>query len=761
MAVTDWDTFFDVLAKSGMLDGDKLELAKTSTRQMSEPSTIARRLINDGLLSRWQASQILGGRDVQYLGKYKLLDELEATATSRVYLAEHTGMNRRVALKTLPRRPDIGGEESQQFQQNLAAVSSLNHPNVNQIYDVDQADGTYYLIMEYSEGRTLGQVVRDEGALDFLTATEYLHQAALGLDHAHQQGIVHRDICPANLLVTTLGPVKILDMGLKRLSGDGASSSAEILGLQPEMVDYLAPELVNGSDVTDPRVDMYGLGCTFYFMLTGQPPFPEGTTAERLKQHQATSPPDISRLRPDTPQPLVEMCRRMMAKRPEDRPASAQEVADRSQAWVGEQEKQAAASPQPAAPVPAPAPSGTRIVSLDEPDVATAAPMPFVNTSVTSDVATSEPSIASKKLPLIIGGTAGGVLLLVLLAAVLSSMLGDEEQTNGIANGEQVAGRSAAPGQTGQTAEAAAANTARQGSTGASVALSDSSGVTKDLVGFWDFEDGFVERVSNEESSHGSGAAIVSDPESDPTRGKVLKLDGTANAFVRAGEFRAFPDQFTVMAWVRRAAGSTEKEWQTLAAAWDPSAGGGEQLFFHLALDQKGQPVARLGMPGSEPPDQFQVIVRRPVKPNQGWVHLAFTMRLDDRPRLYRDGRPVGSRRYNASLLPDRNSTILLGNHENGDSTSALKGMLDDVRIYRRALSGSEVKQVYEKTKGVQSSSASPTPAPSKAQTGSTSKPVAHWPLDADQSSSKSLTMGRSLCLSVPATGQRRSTASR
>ena len=340
MSVTDWDSFFEVLTKSRMLDAGRLAEAQQSTRQLTEPTVIARRLVTDGVLSRWQATQILAGQDSQYLGKYKLLDELESTATSRVYLAEHTDMDRRVALKTLPRQQNSDTAATRDFQQTVAAISSLNHPNINHIYDVDQADGNYYLIMEHSQGRTLQEIVDSDGPLDFAAAAEYVRQAAMGLKHAHRNGIVHRDVQPANLIVTPDGVLKIRDMGLQGLADGGTRSSADFEGLRPEMVDYLAPDLLKEQNGVEPAVDMYALGCTLYFLLTGRPPFPKGSTADRLQQHQDASPEDIRKLRPQTPKPLVDLCQEMMEKDPDKRPASTEEVAERCQAWVASQEKQ-------------------------------------------------------------------------------------------------------------------------------------------------------------------------------------------------------------------------------------------------------------------------------------------------------------------------------------------------------------------------------------------------------------------------------------
>jgi serine/threonine-protein kinase len=170
--------------------------------------------------------------------------------------------------------------------------------------------------MEYVEGRDLQTIVQEEGPLDFARAANYTRQAAEGLEHAHQAGLIHRDVKPANLLIDQNNVVKVLDLGLARFSREDESSLT--LAYQENVLgtaDYLAPEQAVDSHGVDARADIYSLGCTLYFLLTGHPPFPEGTLPQRLLAHQRTPPPDVRADRPEAPEDLVAICTKMMAKR--------------------------------------------------------------------------------------------------------------------------------------------------------------------------------------------------------------------------------------------------------------------------------------------------------------------------------------------------------------------------------------------------------------------------------------------------------------
>jgi len=189
--------------------------------------------------------------------------------------------------------------------------------------------------MEYVEGQDLQRMVREHGPLPYNLAVEYVRQAAEGLQHAHQAGLIHRDVKPANLLVDKNGTVKLLDLGLARFTDDERGSltiayDENVLGT----ADYLAPEQAVDSHRVDHRADIYSLGCTLYYLLTGHPPFSEGTLAQRIMKHQREAPPDIRADRPDAPEDLVAICLKMMAKKPSGRFQTAGEVAQALRLWL-------------------------------------------------------------------------------------------------------------------------------------------------------------------------------------------------------------------------------------------------------------------------------------------------------------------------------------------------------------------------------------------------------------------------------------------
>ena len=283
---------------------------------------IARSLIDSGLFTPWQCGKLLDGRYKGFfLGKYRLCDHLGSGGMGSVYLAEHVHMNRQVAVKVLPPSRIDTASYLDRFYREAQAVAALDHPNIVRAYDVDSEDDTHYLVMEYVPGTNLKDLVDNHhGTLAFHTVASCIAQAATGLHHAHQAGLIHRDIKPANLLVEDSGRVKILDLGLARFTEQDASSltvahQESLLGT----ADYLAPEQALNSHDVDARVDIYSLGCSLYFTLTGRPPFPEGTIAQRIAQHQSAEPTPIIELRPDCPSELAAICQKMMRKEPDQR----------------------------------------------------------------------------------------------------------------------------------------------------------------------------------------------------------------------------------------------------------------------------------------------------------------------------------------------------------------------------------------------------------------------------------------------------------
>jgi len=235
----------------------------------------------------------------------------------------------------LPRRRVKDSSYLARFHLEAQATSQLDHPNIVRCYDVDNEGDTHYIVMEFIEGKDLNTIVKQEGPLPLELACNYIAQSAEGLEHAHEKALIHRDVKPANLLVDTKGIVKILDLGLALFSDDVRASltvehNENVLGT----ADYLAPEQAVNSHKIDHKADIYGLGCSLYFLLTGHPPFPEGTLAQRIAKHQSQMPQDIRTIRTDCPRDLADICVKMMQKRPEKRFANMREVADALEAWL-------------------------------------------------------------------------------------------------------------------------------------------------------------------------------------------------------------------------------------------------------------------------------------------------------------------------------------------------------------------------------------------------------------------------------------------
>ena len=334
-------SFLDLVRRSQLVEEDQLEKFLTAYQKANggelpeRQEALAEAMIEAGLLTDWQADKLLAGKHKGFiLGKYKLLRHLGKGGMSQVYLAEHIMMRARRAIKVLPQNRVEDSSYLERFRIEARAAAKLDDPNIVRAYDIDQDGKTHYLVMEYVEGKDLHILVKENGPLKYEVAADYITQAARGLAHAHDMGLVHRDIKPANCLVDKNQVVKLLDMGLARLIDDEASLTLEnnenVLGT----ADYLAPEQALNSHKADKRADIYSLGCTLYYLLTGHPPFPEGSISERLLKHQVEIAPSILKERPDAPPTLVHICERMMAKKPEDRYQTAGDVAQRMAEWL-------------------------------------------------------------------------------------------------------------------------------------------------------------------------------------------------------------------------------------------------------------------------------------------------------------------------------------------------------------------------------------------------------------------------------------------
>jgi serine/threonine protein kinase len=330
------DEFLNLVQKSGLVNNKilsaylaKLHVAGPMARDI--PARFPSLMVRDGLLTSFQAEQILLGKWRRFtIGKYKVLERLGVGRVSSVYLCEHEQRRLQVAVKVLPTALAKDPTSLERFYREARALAALHHPNIVRAYDIDQVDGVHFLVMEYVDGSSLEHITEKNGPMPLMRAAHYVRQAALGLQHAHESaGIVHRDIKPSHILVDRGGGVKIIDLGLARFACD---EQPVVTTKYDDMVlgtpEYMASEQAIDPHSVDIRADIYSLGATFYFCLTGYTPFAEGRAPQKLIWHETRRPEPIRQLRPKVPEGLLELIERMMANDPAQRPHTPQEVAD-------------------------------------------------------------------------------------------------------------------------------------------------------------------------------------------------------------------------------------------------------------------------------------------------------------------------------------------------------------------------------------------------------------------------------------------------
>jgi len=325
--------FFDALQRSNLLASEQMAASRQAGSGFPDSKSVALALIAQGLLTRWQAGQLLAGRHALFLGKYKLLERIGAGGMGAVYRAERVPDGRIVAIKVMSKGLLSEPEALRRFQREARAAAALSHPNVVAWIDHGVIGPTHYLAMEYVRGRDLGAWIDEFGRLPIDWSAECIRQAALGLQHAHEQGMVHRDIKPSNILVasddaSSLPLVKILDLGLARFPhADGEHSELTRTGQIMGTPDYMAVEQAENTKTADIRSDIFSLGCTLFKLLTGELPFKGESAMEKLIARVKYDAPLVSRLRPETPPKLAEIVARMLARQPKDRFQTPGEVA--------------------------------------------------------------------------------------------------------------------------------------------------------------------------------------------------------------------------------------------------------------------------------------------------------------------------------------------------------------------------------------------------------------------------------------------------
>jgi response regulator RpfG family c-di-GMP phosphodiesterase len=321
--------FLSRILESRLLNSEELEafLAHQASFRDTDMDGLVAELVGEGLLTEYQVSRLVCGQTFGLvLGNYRTVERIGAGGMGVVYKAEHIHMKRAVAIKVLVTEEDRNSIFLQRFYSEMQATAVLSHPNIVLAFDAGEMavpnsrhEVLRYLVMEFVPGKNLEQYVLDHGPLPITQACDYIRQAASGLQHAHEHGLVHRDIKPSNLLLTPQNQVKILDFGLARLCRRRHTEAHSMLG----SVDYMAPEQARDARSVDIRADIYGLGGTLYWLLSGHKPFPgDRPVIEELLARQRESPLPLHKVRSDVPLELEAIIYQMMALDPNDRYAT-------------------------------------------------------------------------------------------------------------------------------------------------------------------------------------------------------------------------------------------------------------------------------------------------------------------------------------------------------------------------------------------------------------------------------------------------------
>ncbi|MBI2807200.1 MAG: protein kinase [Planctomycetes bacterium] len=433
MVISSPPEMLDWLTRNQFLSPAQAEEMRHLAPAPSDCHALCRVLIDRDWLTPFQVNQILTGKHEQLvLGSYRLRERIGEGAMGQVYKAWSLRLERVVAVKTIHKEMVKHPKAMDRFRKEMETAARLDHPHIALVRDADEVDGRPFLVLDFVDGFNLSTQVKQRGALPIVEAVEYARQAALGLQHAYERGVVHRDIKPGNLLVGTvksgdLQPVvKILDFGLARFESERESSARLTqVGTMLGTIDYVAPEQAQSSRDADIRADIYGLGCTLFYLLTARPPFLGETVVEKLSPRVTGEPPRIGEVRSDVPAGLEAVILKMMARRPDDRYQTPIEVAEALQPFALPAPMKSASGVVMALPV-APGAAFAGAVPMAQPVLAmpVAAPaedsaflgMTASGREVSSAAAPPRPAIARKPVPVKAAVFAG-------MAAVLLSAL--------------------------------------------------------------------------------------------------------------------------------------------------------------------------------------------------------------------------------------------------------------------------------------------------------------------------------------------------
>ena len=328
---------------SGLLTQEQIDCAwhamvdplRSGIRSLNDLSddVLSEQLIKLGYLNPWQAEQLRHGRTKFTLGPYRILDAIGHGGMGYVFKGEHFLLGRIEAIKVLP-KTQMDPRSIEAFRREIRAQALLDHPNLVRLSFADKEGETYFLVTEFIPGSDLRRLVRHHGPLTEQQATLVISQGAEALAYAHERGLVHRDVKPGNLLVTPEGLTKLTDLGLASFSSDAAPAATggprHIVGTP----DFIAPEAIANPGEVRRSCDIYSLGCTLYYAVTGKVPYPGGSTRDKLRRHLDEAPLTPLRFTPNLDPALAELIAQMMHKRPEERIGSAAEVVERLRRWT-------------------------------------------------------------------------------------------------------------------------------------------------------------------------------------------------------------------------------------------------------------------------------------------------------------------------------------------------------------------------------------------------------------------------------------------
>jgi eukaryotic-like serine/threonine-protein kinase len=310
----------------------RAESGKVGTWTAVSDDALAAKLVQDGRINHWQAEQLKAGRAKFNLGPYVVIESLGQGGMGQVFKAEHSMMGRVVAIKVLPRHRSTP-QAIASFTREIRAHSQFDHENLVRAYDAGHDGNVYFLVTEFVPGTDLRKLVRLHGKLSMQDAATIISQAARALSHAHGRGLVHRDVKPGNLLVTPEGKTKVSDLGLASFM-DVNDPDDPRAGRVVGTADYLSPEHITSPADMSPASDIYSLGCTLYYAVTGKVPYPGGTSRDKARRHCEDTPINPRRFQPELSDDFIDVIAAMMEKDPRNRIQTADEVVRRLAPWA-------------------------------------------------------------------------------------------------------------------------------------------------------------------------------------------------------------------------------------------------------------------------------------------------------------------------------------------------------------------------------------------------------------------------------------------